>query len=229
MNRHAAHDLGYASPRRVVQIDSSPTRISCYLNGLQQSGSRQRNSKVLAMPRYLLTCTCGRTLPVEMGQAGGKLTCECGETLDVPPLRNLRHLPIEVSHGPAPAAPTWGARQQILAVACIFGAFLVGYGLWNWLTEPTPPIFDPAMRTKVMDKGIDEMSPAKAWRLSVEVYQPLAEAGFTEFEHPSSAPIREMVTQRRFVNKLLAIPAALCLLIALAALFWPSAAPARKV
>ncbi len=180
------------------------------------------------MSRYLLTCTCGRTLPVEIGQAGGKLACACGATLDVPPLRNLRHLPVEPSREPLRAASNWGARQQIIAVVSIFGAVLVSYGLWNWLTEPVLPIFDPAMRTKVMEKGINDLTPAKAWRMSVEVYRPLAETGFSEFEHPATPQIRNMIADRRFINKLLAIPAALCLLIGLAAALWPHTVPARK-
>ena len=189
---------------------------------------RESHAKVLAMSRYLLTCTCGRTLPVEIGQAGGKLACACGATLDVPPLRNLRHLPVEPSREPPRAASNWGARQRIITLASLFVAIFVGYGLWSWLTEPTPPIFDPVRTAKIIEKNINELTPAKAWRRSVEVYRPLAEQGFSEFEHPATAGIRATITQRRLVSKLLAIPAALCLLIALAALFWPHPAPARK-
>lgn len=174
------------------------------------------------MSRYLLTCTCGRTLPVEIRQAGEKLACACGATLDVPALRNLRHLPLESSHDPPTKASSWGARQRIMTLACIGGSIVIGFGVWNRLTEPELPKFDPALRNKVMEKGIDELSPANAWRMAVEVYRPLAEQGFTEFEHPAAATIRSMIAQRQLVGKLLVIPAALCVLVALAAAFWPA-------
>lgn len=99
---------------------------------------------------------------------------------------------------------------------------MIGFGVWNRLTEPELPKFDPALRNKVMEKGIDELSPANAWRMAVEVYRPLAEQGFTEFEHPAAATIRSMIAQRQLVGKLLVIPAALCVLVALAAAFWPA-------
>ena len=46
------------------------------------------------MTKYLLTCECGKTVPVEVGQAGEQVACQCGAKLDVPPLRKLRHLPV---------------------------------------------------------------------------------------------------------------------------------------
>ena len=46
------------------------------------------------MTKYALTCECGNTLSVEIGQAGEQVICQCGAKLDVPPLRKLRHLPV---------------------------------------------------------------------------------------------------------------------------------------
>ena len=46
-----------------------------------------------SMTKYLLTCECGKTVTVDIGQAGEQVACQCGAKLDVPPLRKLRHLP----------------------------------------------------------------------------------------------------------------------------------------
>jgi hypothetical protein len=43
---------------------------------------------------YALPCTCGKSVPVEVRQAGNQTTCsECNRALDVPRLRELKTLP----------------------------------------------------------------------------------------------------------------------------------------
>ncbi len=46
--------------------------------------------------KYLLPCTCGQSIPIEVGQAGQRVTCVCGATLEVPTMRGIRELvPVE--------------------------------------------------------------------------------------------------------------------------------------
>src|SRR4051812_25128337 len=52
--------------------------------------------------RYLLSCSCGRTIPVGMSQAGSTVTCECGQSLAVPTIRGLKTLPPEKGFAEAP-------------------------------------------------------------------------------------------------------------------------------
>lgn len=42
---------------------------------------------------HLLTCGCGRKIPVSRSQAGQELSCECGQRLQVPTLRGIAKLP----------------------------------------------------------------------------------------------------------------------------------------
>ena len=64
------------------------------------------------MSTYLLTCDCGKTVPVEIGQAGGQVTCSCGTQLDVPTLRKLRHLPAAATAEEPSRPATVGARGK---------------------------------------------------------------------------------------------------------------------
>ena len=43
---------------------------------------------------HLLTCGCGRKIPVSRSQAGQELSCECGQRLQVPTLRGFAELPV---------------------------------------------------------------------------------------------------------------------------------------
>ena len=42
--------------------------------------------------KYLLPCSCGKTVTVDVGQAGQSLRCECGRKLEVPTMRAIRQL-----------------------------------------------------------------------------------------------------------------------------------------
>ncbi len=46
---------------------------------------------------YLLSCGCGRKIPVSRSQAGQELSCECGQRLQVPTLRGFADLPVASS------------------------------------------------------------------------------------------------------------------------------------
>lgn len=151
------------------------------------------------MPRYLLTCNCGQTCPVDVGQAGGQLVCSCGQTLDVPTLRTLRHLPVAPTDEARPNA-SWNARKGIAAISLVAAALLATLGLWNWLTEPSIPKFDPVAQSSFMDRHLREMTPVDAWKSWVVVYRPLAENGFTQLELSSGPRIRGEIAQKRFLE-----------------------------
>ncbi len=42
--------------------------------------------------RFLLPCSCGRTIPVGISQAGANVTCDCGQSVAVPTIRGLKAL-----------------------------------------------------------------------------------------------------------------------------------------
>ena len=43
---------------------------------------------------YLLPCSCGNKVRVDVGQAGGQVECTCGKTLAVPTFRGLKQLEV---------------------------------------------------------------------------------------------------------------------------------------
>ena len=179
------------------------------------------------MTSYLLTCSCGTAVPVEVGQAGGQIACpSCGAQLDVPPLRKLRHLP--------PAAPktttapsTWNARQGVATAGLILAAILVTVALWSRYSEPTVPEFDPAARLQSVDSALETMTPVQGWQMWVELYRPMAERGFAIIEDPHKPAIEHYIARKRFFQKTLLVAAAICAAVALTAIVWPRPTPRR--
>jgi hypothetical protein len=171
------------------------------------------------MSTYLLTCQCGKTIPVEVGQAGERVACECGNEVEVPTLRKLRHMPVaKPQAGDERAA--WNAKKGVAAAGLIFAGLLAGYALWNRVNEPAVPQFDPDYRSKAVDQGLEKMTPLDSWKLWVEVYQPLAKSGFAVFEHPHQAAIDQQIAQHRILQTTLLIIAGVCVAVAIAAAFW---------
>ena len=104
----------------VENAASLARRISFAINELQRSAAAR------SMAAYLLTCDCGKTVPVEIGQAGGRVACSCGTQLDVPTLRQLRHLPQADGRTEA-RRPAVGARgKDAIAASLIVVAALAG-------------------------------------------------------------------------------------------------------
>ncbi len=137
------------------------------------------------MTKYLVDCNCGNKLPVEIGQAGGRITCSCGNQVDVPPLRKLRHLPPAAAekHRAHPFG-ILGTRERVSITASLIlvGALAVING-WSWFTEPAVPKFDPAgYQREVVEQRLKTMTPSESWHWWIEYYRPLAERGFGVLE-----------------------------------------------
>jgi hypothetical protein len=63
--------------------------------------------------KYKLPCTCGRTIPVEVTQAGQKVHCSCGASVEVPAMRLIRNLP--VADPASPVRTSRGSSWPLLA------------------------------------------------------------------------------------------------------------------
>lgn len=88
--------------------------------------------------QYLLPCSCGRKLPVDLAQAGNRIHCECGAELEVPTLLHLKRLERAV---PADSAATvegatWGARQRIALAGAVFSLAGIFFAAWCFTTRP---------------------------------------------------------------------------------------------
>ena len=70
---------------------------------------------------YLLPCSCGRDIRIELRQAGETVRCECGRTSAVPTMRAIRSLrPASASNTtPAATKPAWGNPQRFLVAGLV--------------------------------------------------------------------------------------------------------------
>lgn len=119
--------------------------------------------------KYLLPCSCGESVAVEVGQAGQSVRCTCGNTLAVPAMRLIRQL------SPASATTstthlrdrTWSRTQRLLFTGGL--AVLVGglgtagffqLGRAGLETEAIP--WDNLERSR---QDIDQMSIGETWEL----------------------------------------------------------------
>jgi hypothetical protein len=182
------------------------------------------------MPTYLLACKCGKSTPVEVGQAGGQVVCDCGARLDVPTLRQLRHLP-QVQTAAAPAARVgrdWNVRKGVIAASLVAVALLTAIVAWSRWTEPTIPMFDPAVHTKGVDERLRTQTPAQAWEWWIEYYKPLAQRGFPIFQAHNEGVIQYQINRARFLQKSLLAVAGIAAVVGIAAAFWPQGKPGSK-
>ncbi len=171
------------------------------------------------MSAYLLSCECGNSLPVEVGQAGGQVSCRCGAKLDVPPLRQLRHLP-QAKVAEAGTSKSWGTRQGIVAASLIVVAGLLGWSAWSWWLDPVIPKFDPVFREHQVEEQIK--TPVGAWEAWIAYYRPMAERGFPVFQPSNADEITRRIAGRRFLRRMLLSVAGIFVVVALAAAFWPA-------
>jgi hypothetical protein len=182
------------------------------------------------MPTYLLACKCGKSTPVEVGQAGGQVVCDCGQRLDVPTLRQLRHLP-QVQPPAAPAARggrDWNVRKGVIAASLVAVAVLTAIVAWSRWTEPTIPKFDPAVHTRGVDERLKTQSPAQAWEWWIEYYKPLAQRGYPIFQAPNEGAIQYRINRARFLQKSLLAVAGVAAVVGIAAAFWPQAKKGKQ-
>jgi hypothetical protein len=111
--------------------------------------------------RYLLSCSCGKSIPVESRQAGGTVTCACGQTLQAPSLRGLREMP--VVQDTAVAERPWGMRQGGVTLCIVLAVVLggVGAGLWQYARSQAPA--ETADLLEVLHERIESFTPRESY------------------------------------------------------------------
>jgi hypothetical protein len=175
------------------------------------------------MATYLLDCRCGNQVPVEIGQAGGQVTCKCGTQLDVPPLRQLRHLPAASQN--QKRSSSWGTRQGLMTLSLLVLAALVAAIVWSRATQPTVPKFEPEAYLGRIEKGIQSMTPVESWDVWL-TYRMMAERGIPRYEFANRGTVEQQIAHRESLRRTLGIAAGITAVIALAAAFWPK--PTRR-
>jgi hypothetical protein len=172
------------------------------------------------MSKYLVECSCGNKLPVEIGQAGGRITCTCGNLVDVPPLRKLRHLQAETTVVERPKS-TWNARKGVITACLILGGALTIANAWSWFTQPNVPEFDAARYNQMIEAHLKQLTPVEGWNQWIGRYRPLAETGFRYLELMDRPRIETIIAERQSLRGTLWVVVAIAAGIAAAAAFWP--------
>jgi hypothetical protein len=179
------------------------------------------------MTRYLLPCSCGKSVEVEVGQAGGKTVCICGSALEVPTLRKLRHLPQAKPTQTAGVRRTWSARKGLITASLALMTLFLTIAAYIRFTEPVVSQFNPSTYLRDVERRLE--SPAVAWQWWNTYYRPMAEHGFPTFRAQDEAVIQYQINQRRFLQGVMLTVAGVWAVVALAAYFWPAARqPVRR-
>jgi hypothetical protein len=179
------------------------------------------------MSKYLLTCGCGKTVPVDVGQAGGQIACSCGNQLDVPALRQLRQLPQE-KVAEAVARSTWGTRQGWITVTLIATGILLAWSAWTWWNQPVQPKFVVEEHMADVDRFLKQMKPVDAWERWVGFYRPLSERGLRMLHAYNAAEIHQKIIDTRFFRGVLLALAAIFAATSAAIAFWPRSGAGKK-
>jgi hypothetical protein len=137
--------------------------------------------------RYLLSCSCGRTTPVGISQAGSTVACDCGQSLAVPTIRGLKALPPEKDFTDAPplksGPPTEYNGINLSGALFVVGLLLllVGFGLGGFYGYLYSRIDTKNYDDEVLayiGGEIDKMPPIEIYR----TWKKLEEMGIGEYQ-----------------------------------------------
>ncbi|MFI4874108.1 MAG: hypothetical protein ACIALR_02155 [Blastopirellula sp. JB062] len=141
------------------------------------------------MLKYLLTTDEGEQVVVNSTQAGELIQTPSGRTVEVPPLRELRQLPLH-EEGRSKNSPGEWNRAAGLLFAVGFLLMLIGVGIGSYvmLTLPEKAIVEP-LETEMIDSEFQKM-PAN---VSLEMWIEFSEPGYLD-------KIRDFRTQNEMIN-----------------------------
>jgi hypothetical protein len=119
--------------------------------------------------KYLLPCSCGKSVAVEPAQAGQSVRCACGRMLEVPAMRLVRQLTPAArdAAGARRAAPSWPRAQRMLFAAglalLVGGAATAGYYQWVRMQLQTEEV--PWDDVQGACATIERMNISDAWEV----------------------------------------------------------------
>jgi hypothetical protein len=111
--------------------------------------------------KYLLPCSCGRSVTVQAKHAGRQVRCNCGVSLEVPTMLELARLERAEEAEAVVAGPTdrWGMPQQFIVVGVAVLLIAICGGVWLALNVPQLP--KAAYDAEKMLSKIESADPAQ--------------------------------------------------------------------
>ncbi len=140
----------------VVARRTRPGRTGMICHSTMEDGS--------VVSKYLLPCSCGRSVPVEVSHAGRQVRCDCGASLEVPTMLELARLQ-RVEEAAAPATGQWGVPQQFIMTGIAVLLIAISGGVWLALSVPQLP--HPAVDVEKARSEIQSAKPIQTlqiWR-----------------------------------------------------------------
>mgnify|MGYP001826873688 CR=1 FL=1 len=116
--------------------------------------------------KYLLPCSCGKSIHVDINQAGDTAPCECGKLLEVPSMRELRELqPVPDDKAFQNKGKQWTKRESVVfafgLVIIIIGLGIAGYFQIGRLGLDTTEVRYDNLEESL--QKIDDMNVAEQW------------------------------------------------------------------
>jgi hypothetical protein len=137
------------------------------------------------MSRHLLTCSCGKSIPIEVSQAGETIRCDCGAELDVPSFREIRKLPVAVESRTTKGSQQpsgWSLLRSLLfaigLAASVFGLCAAGYFQWGRMRLPVAQTPNRLLDANLEE--IDQIDPISA----VDFWRQIQEFGVGGYNPP---------------------------------------------
>jgi hypothetical protein len=89
------------------------------------------------MTKYLLSCACGKSTPIELAQAGETITCDCGAQMAAPTMRGLKTLPVVPDAMPARQGRAWGPGQGLSFLGVAVSLAGLAVLVYFYATQPS--------------------------------------------------------------------------------------------
>lgn len=139
---------------------------------------------------YLLPCSCGRKIPVQLRQAGEIVKCDCGNSIEVPTLSIIKKL--ERAQAPAEhkmIQPNWTFGHGLIFVGGLVILIAIGLSVWLVLSRLSDPFanFTP--------EGMIQAAHTRTPLQSLRLWQMLEKGGLEH--HKRGAEIAYEDEQKR--------------------------------
>ena len=114
---------------------------------------------------FVVPCSCGASIPVQISQAGATVHCSCGKTVDVPKLRELRKLE-PVVEPDTKKRSSWSQLQGSLFVGGMLAIMIAsGSACYVWSFRQNFDTRKPDLSNVQFQYDISDIPLTRSWEL----------------------------------------------------------------
>ncbi len=88
--------------------------------------------------KYLLPCSCGAKITIDVGKAGRTVRCQCGRKVEVPTMREIKKLR-QFQERQIDSASDWSPRLAVALAGAVLAVVATLAAGWLWLNRPVSP------------------------------------------------------------------------------------------